>query len=37
VESISKRSEELRLYNLVQNLTISNHGSKAVSPNASSG
>jgi hypothetical protein len=32
--SISQRSEELRLYNLVQNLTISNFSLKAVSSNA---
>jgi hypothetical protein len=37
VVSISQRSEELRLYNLVQNLTISNPGSKSVSSNASLG
>jgi hypothetical protein len=36
VESIL-RSEELRLYNLVYNLTISNRGLKAVSSNASPG
>jgi hypothetical protein len=35
--SISQRSEELRLYNLVVNLTISNHGLKAVSSNAPPG
>jgi hypothetical protein len=35
---ISERSEELRLYNLLaSNLTISNHGLKAVSSNASPG
>jgi hypothetical protein len=37
VVSISQRSEELRLYNLVQTLTVSNHGLKAVSSNASPG
>jgi hypothetical protein len=37
VVSISHRSEELRLYNLVYNLTISNPGLKAVSSNASAG
>jgi hypothetical protein len=37
VVTISQRSEELRIHNLVQNLTISNHGSKAVSSNASPG
>jgi hypothetical protein len=31
------RSEELRLYNLVMNLPISNPGLKAVSSNASPG
>jgi hypothetical protein len=35
--SISQRSEELRLYNMVQNLAISNPGLKAVSSNASPG
>jgi hypothetical protein len=30
VVSISQRSEELRFYNLVRNLTISNPGLKAV-------
>jgi hypothetical protein len=35
VVSISQRSEKLRLYNLVQNLTISDRGLKAVSSNAS--
>ncbi len=35
--SISQRSEELRLYNMVWNLTISNPGLKAVSSNASPG
>jgi hypothetical protein len=30
-------SDELRLYNLVQNMTISNHGLKAVSSYASLG
>jgi hypothetical protein len=34
---ISQRSEELRLYNLVYNLTIANPGLKAVSSNASPG
>ncbi len=34
-QSISQKSEDLRLYNLVYNLTISNPGSKAVSSNAS--
>jgi hypothetical protein len=34
---ILQRSEELRLYNLVSNLTISNPGLKAVSSNASLG
>jgi hypothetical protein len=33
----SQRSEELRLYNLVKNLTASNSGLKAVSSNASHG
>jgi hypothetical protein len=37
VESISQRSEELRLYNLVWNLTISSIGLKEVSSNASPG
>jgi hypothetical protein len=37
VISISQRSEELRLYNLVLNLTTSNTGLKAVSSNASPG
>jgi hypothetical protein len=37
VVTISQRSEELRLYNLVWNLTISNPGLKAVSSNASPG
>jgi hypothetical protein len=37
VVSISQRSEELRLYNLVSNLTISNPGLKAVSSNVSPG
>ncbi len=37
VVSMSQRSEEMRLYNLVQNLTISNPGLKAVSSNASTG
>jgi hypothetical protein len=32
-----KKSEEFRLYNLVYNLTISNHGSKALFSNASPG
>jgi hypothetical protein len=32
-----KGSEERRLYNLVQNLTISNPGLKAVSSNGSPG
>jgi hypothetical protein len=35
--SISQRSEELRLYILVSNLTISNLGLKVVSSNASPG
>jgi hypothetical protein len=35
--SISQRSEEMRLYNLVYNLTLSNGGLKAVSSNASLG
>jgi hypothetical protein len=34
---ISQRNEDLRLYNLVYNLTISNRGLKAVSSNASPG
>jgi hypothetical protein len=37
VVSISRRSEELRLYSLVENSTISNSGFKAVSSNASPG
>ncbi len=37
VESISQRNEERRLQNLVQNLTISNPGMKALSSNASPG
>jgi hypothetical protein len=37
VVSISQKSEELRLYNLVKNLKISNPGLKAVSSNASLG
>jgi hypothetical protein len=37
VISISQRSEELRPYNLVHNLTISHPGLKAVSSNASPG
>jgi hypothetical protein len=37
VVSIPQRSEELRLFNLVYNLAISNHGLKAVSSNASTG
>jgi hypothetical protein len=37
VVSISQRSEELRLYNLVQNFTISNPGLRVVSSNASPG
>jgi hypothetical protein len=37
VESISQRSEELRLYNLVWNLAICNRSLKAVSSNASPG
>jgi hypothetical protein len=37
VLSISQISEELRLHNLVYNLTISNPGLKAVSSNASPG
>ncbi len=37
VVSISQRSEELRLHNLVQNLAISNPGLKAVSSNAAPG
>jgi hypothetical protein len=37
VVSISQRLEELRLYNLVQNYTISNPGLKPVSSNASPG
>jgi hypothetical protein len=37
VVSISQRSEELRLDNLVFNLTISNPDFKAVSSNASPG
>jgi electron transfer flavoprotein alpha/beta subunit len=37
VVSISQRSEEQRLYNLVKNLTISNTSLKAVSSNASPG
>jgi hypothetical protein len=35
--SISQKSEELRLYNRVQDLTISNTGLKVVSSNASPG
>jgi hypothetical protein len=34
---ILQRSEELRHYNLVENLTTSNHGLEAVSSNASPG
>jgi hypothetical protein len=34
VESISHRSEERRLYNLVKRLTMSHPGLKAVSSNA---
>jgi hypothetical protein len=34
---ISQKSEELIIYNLVQNVTISNPGLKAVSSNASPG
>jgi hypothetical protein len=37
VVSIFKKSEELRLCNLVKNLTISNPSLKAVSSNTSSG
>ncbi len=37
VVSMSQRREELRRYNLVHNLTISNPGLKAVSSNASRG
>jgi hypothetical protein len=37
VVSISQISEELRLYKLVQNLTISNPGLKVLSSNASPG
>jgi hypothetical protein len=37
VVSISQRSEELRLYNLVYNLTIPNPGLKAESSNTSTG
>ncbi len=37
VVSDSQRSEELKLYNLVWNLTISNPGSKAASSNTSPG
>jgi hypothetical protein len=37
VVSISQRSEELRLYNMVYILPISNSGLKAVSSNASPG
>jgi hypothetical protein len=37
VVSISQRSEELILYNVVQYLTISNPGLKTVSTNASPG
>jgi hypothetical protein len=33
----SQRSEELRLYNLIHNSTISNPGLKALSSNASLG
>jgi hypothetical protein len=36
VASILQRSEELRLYSLVLNFTISNPGLKTVSSNASS-
>jgi hypothetical protein len=37
VKSISQRSEELRIYNLVSNLEISNPSLKTVSSNTSSG
>jgi hypothetical protein len=37
VVSISHRNEEMRLYNLVLDLTISNLGLRAVSSNASPG
>jgi hypothetical protein len=37
VVSVSQRSEELRLYDLVYKLTVSNPGSKAVSSNSSPG
>jgi hypothetical protein len=37
VESILQKSEELRFYNLVYNVTISNLGLKLVSSNASPG
>jgi hypothetical protein len=37
VVSISQRSEEQKLYNLVQNLTISNPCLKVVASNASPG
>jgi hypothetical protein len=37
VKSILQRSEELRLYNLVQNLTISNPGLESVFSKASLG
>jgi hypothetical protein len=37
VVSTSQRSEELRLYNVVKNLTISNPGLNAVSSNTSPG
>jgi hypothetical protein len=37
MESISQKIEEQRLYNLVENLPISNPGSKAASSNASRG
>jgi hypothetical protein len=35
--SISQRNEELKLYNVVQNLAISNRRLKAVYPNESRG
>jgi hypothetical protein len=37
VVSISQRSEALKLYNLVWNLSISDPGKKALSSNASPG
>jgi hypothetical protein len=37
VASTSQRSEELKIYNLIANLTISNHGLKVVSSNVPPG